>query len=114
MIHPFEREQLGVSADLDDALVDHGDLVGVLDSGHPVGDGNRGAGLLFVQLVQSCLHYLAGSVVRAIRSFVRCLMKQSQPPSRGHFGKHAIGLLEGGKTRDGCGCKRCIFCRRHR
>ena len=70
MVDPFEGEQLGVRAQLDDALVDHGDLVGVLDGRQPVGDGDRGARLELVEPVQGSLHHLITRVgiIRGRRS----------------------------------------------
>ena len=53
------REQLGVRAELDDALVDDGDRVGVLDRGEPVGDGHRRPRLVLVQLVEGGLNDLS-------------------------------------------------------
>ena len=44
--------------ELDDALVDDGDLVSILNGGEPVGDGHRCARLVFVKLVQGCLDHL--------------------------------------------------------
>ena len=59
MVDSLESEQLRVCAQLDDALVDDGNLVGTLDGRQPVGDGHRRARLHLVELVQRRLHHLA-------------------------------------------------------
>jgi len=58
VVDSLEGEQFGVRAQLDDALVDNGDLIGALDGRQPVGDGDGCPWLHLVELVQRRLHHL--------------------------------------------------------